>query len=261
MDLQVKLVNDGHALTYASPELPRLPAWASWKNEAYGTTYEPVVMVYNKRLVPAEDVPQNHPDLARLLRTKNDKYKGKVTAYDIEKSGVGFMLITQDSKVNSGFWDFAKALGEGGVRFQSSSGTMMERIASGENLIGYNVLGSYALLRAKKDPNIGVVYPKDYALVMSRVMFITKSSKNPNAARLWLDYVLSKRGQTILANQSDLGSIRDDVHGELTVESVGKLLGTGIKPVQVGTGLLAYLDQTKRLEFIKQWQAAIRGGK
>src|SRR5260221_914238 len=39
MDLQVKLVDEGQALTYASPEAPKLPAWAVYKNQAYGTTY------------------------------------------------------------------------------------------------------------------------------------------------------------------------------------------------------------------------------
>jgi iron(III) transport system substrate-binding protein len=38
MDLQIKLVNDGYAQAYASPEKPNLPPWASWKNEAYGIT-------------------------------------------------------------------------------------------------------------------------------------------------------------------------------------------------------------------------------
>lgn len=38
MDLQSKLVGDGYALAYASPEVPKLPGWAVWKNEAYGTT-------------------------------------------------------------------------------------------------------------------------------------------------------------------------------------------------------------------------------
>ena len=41
MDLQIKLVNDGHALNHASPEKPNLPPWAIWKNEAYGVTAEP----------------------------------------------------------------------------------------------------------------------------------------------------------------------------------------------------------------------------
>jgi iron(III) transport system substrate-binding protein len=74
------------------------------------------------------------------------------------------------------------------VRVQSSTGTMLERISSGENLIGYNVLGSYALVRAKTDPSLGVVLPKDYTLIMSRVHVHQQGGKNVNAAKLWLDY-------------------------------------------------------------------------
>ncbi len=261
MDLQIKLANDGGALAYASPEIPHVPGWAVWKNEAYGTTYEPLAIVYNKRLLTGDEIPQSHADLLRVFTTKADKLKGKVTTYDIEKSGVGFMLITQDSKYNPQFWDMVKALGAVGPRVQSSAGTMMERISSGENLLGFNIFNSYAALRAKKDPSIGIVLPKDYALVMSRVMFISKSAKNPNAAKLWLDYILSKRGQAIIANQSELGSIRNDVEGEMTAAGYAKQLGAAAKPIPVSADLLVYLDQTKRLDFIKQWQAAMKAGK
>jgi iron(III) transport system substrate-binding protein len=261
MDLQIKLANDGGALAYASPEIAHLPSWAVWKNEAFGTTYEPLAFVYNKRLLSGDEIPHSHKDLTRVFTQSADKLKGKVTTYDIEKSGVGFMLITQDSKYNPQFWEMVKALGAIGPRVQSSAGTMMERISSGENLLGFNIFNSYAALRAKKDPSIGIVLPKDYALVMSRVMFISKSAKNPNAAKLWLDYILSKRGQTIIANQAELGSIRGDVEGEMTVAKYTKELGTAAKPIPVSGDLLTYLDQTKRLEFIKQWQAAMKAGK
>lgn len=261
MDLQIKLVSDGNALAYASPEAASMPAWSIWKNEAFGTTYEPIAIVYNKRLVTGDDIPQTRADMLRLFTQKADKFNGKVTTYDIEKSGVGFLLITQDSKHNPAFWDFVKALGAIGPRFQSSSGTMMERISSGENILGYNIFASYAVLRAKKDPSIGYVLPKDYTLVMSRVQFISKSAKNPNAAKLWLDYVLSRRGQTIIANQADLGSIRSDVEGEMTAAGLAKTLGATVRPIPVSAELLVYLDQAKRLDFLKQWQTAIKGGK
>jgi len=261
MDLQVKLVNDGGALAYESPEVKAMPTWAVYKNEAFGTTYEPIAIVYNKRLVTGDEIPQSHADLPKLFAAKADKFKGKVTTYDIEKSGVGFLLITQDSKQNPAFWDFVKALGAIGPRFQSSSGTMMERISSGENIIGINIFASYAVLRQKKDPSIGYVLPKDYTLIMSRVMFISKTAKNPNAAKLWTDYILSKRGQTIIANQADLGSIRTDVEGEMTAGGLSKTLGSTLRPIPVSPEILVFLDQTKRLDFIKQWQAAIKGGK
>ena len=260
MDLQIKLASEGGALEYASPEISNLPGWSVWKNQAFGTTYEPIAIVYNKRLLSGDEIPQSHADLTRVMTTKLDKLKGKVTTYDVEKSGVGFMLITQDSKYNPQFWDMVKALGAAGPRFQSSAGTMMERISSGENVLGFNIFASYAALRAKKDPAIGIVLPKDYTLIMSRVMFISKAAKNPNAARLWLDYVLSKRGQTLVANQAELGSIRNDVEGEMTAPGIAKQLGDKAKPIPVNTDLLPFLDQTKRLEFIKQWTAAIKGG-
>ena len=261
MDLQIKLVQDGNAMAYASPEIANLPGWSVWKNEAYGTTYEPIAIVYNKRLLSGDEIPQSHADMLRVLTQKTEKLKGKVTTYDIEKSGVGFMLITQDSKQNPAFWDFVKALGAAGPRFQSSSGTMMERISSGENLLGYNIFSSYAALRAKKDPSIGIVLPKDYTLVMSRVMFASKGAKNPNAAKLWVDYILSKRGQTVIGNQAELGSIRADVEGEMTAAGFTKTLGAALKPIPVSDELLVYLDQTKRLDFLKQWQQAIKGNK
>jgi iron(III) transport system substrate-binding protein len=256
MDLQMKLVNDGHALTYKSPEAPNLPAWAVWRNEAFGTTYEPAVFVYNKRLVAQDEVPQTHAEFARLLRDNPGRFKGKVTTYDIEKVGVGFLLATQDSMTSGAFWDLARAMFAAGVQLQPTTGLMVERIASGESLIGYNLLGSYAMVRARTDPSIGYVLPRDYTLVMSRIVFISRRAASPNAARLWLDFLLSKRGQEIIARESRLFSLRSDVEGETTGARLASTLGGSIKPIVVGPGLLTYQDQAKRLEFIRKWRHA-----
>lgn len=258
MDLQVKLVNDGYAQAYKSPELAKIPEWAVWRNEAFGTTYEPAVFVYNKRLLAANDIPQTHADLERLLKERVSIFRGKVTTYDAEKSGIGFMLVTQDSKTDPRYLALTQAIGLAGPQLQSSTGTMMERISSGENLIGYNIVGSYALSRARKDKSIGVVMPSDYALVLSRVLFIAKTAKNVNAAKLWVDYLLSHRGQHVSANQALLGSIRADVEGETTAATLNQQFGNKLKPIAVNADLLIYLNQTKRLEFLKQWSKAMR---
>lgn len=256
MDLQMKLVSEGYALVYKSPEGAHVPAWANYKDTGYGTTFEPATFVYNKRLVPENEVPHSHAEFIKLLTSQNAKYKDKVTTYDIEKAGIGFAMITNDMTVNPQFWDLVKAMGSAGVRVQSSTGTMLERISSGENLIGYNMLGSYALARARKDPSIGVSFAKDYTLVLSRVMFVNKSARNVNAAKLWLDYTLSKRGQTVIANEAQLFAIREDVKGETTSSELTKQLGTALKPIAIGSNLLQYLDQSKRLAFLKQWKEA-----
>jgi iron(III) transport system substrate-binding protein len=254
MDLQIKLAAGGYAMAYKSVEAAKIPAWASWKDMAYGTTFEPAVFVYNKRLVSGADIPQTHADFVRII--SQPKFQDKVTTYDIEKSGVGFMFMTQDARDFAQYKQLEQAFGAARVRVQSSTGTMLERISSGENLIGYNMLGSYALVRAKTDPSLGVVLPKDYTLVISRIQFINKLAKHPNAAKLWTDYMLSKRGQTVIANASKLYAIRADVTGETTSSELIKLIGEkNVKPLPVSPAVAEYLDPALRLAFLKEWKA------
>jgi iron(III) transport system substrate-binding protein len=256
MDLQMKLVNDGHALVYRSPEAGRLPAWAVWRNEAFGTTYEPAVIVFNRRLLGAAEVPRSRADLIRALRERPERFRGKVATYDIDKVGVGFLFATQDAQTSSQFWELTRALFAARVQLHASTAQMMERVASGECLIAYNLLGPYAMARSRTDPALGVVLPRDYTLVMSRIAFINKRALHPNAARLWIDFLLSRRGQGLLANESQLFSLRSDVEGETTAAALAQTLGVSMKPIAVGPGLLTYRDQAKRIEFIRKWQTA-----
>ncbi|WP_034916939.1 MULTISPECIES: ABC transporter substrate-binding protein [Erwinia] len=255
MDTGLKLATS-YADEYASPEVSKLPKWAVWQQKAYGTTYEPVVFIYNKRLIPKEDVPDSHAALAKLVASQTEKFGRKVTTYDIEKSGLGFMLSVQDSKADANYFKTLADVAKGGLTVQSSTGTMMERVSSGENLIGFNILGSYAETRAKGDPSLGISMPKDYTLVLSRVSFISKEAQHGNAAKLWLDYVLSEKGQSILANKSDIPSIRNDIEGENDIDGLTKKLGKALKPIPVDESLLEYLQPKKRLDYIKQWRAA-----
>lgn len=255
MDTGLKLAMD-YGKVYVSPEVGQLPKWAVWKDKAYGTTYEPVVFIYNKRLIPQSDVPDSHTALAKLIASQPDKFKNKVTTYDIQKSAVGFMLSAQDAKHDPNYFTNLADIAKGGLMLQSSTGTMMERVSSGENLIGFNILGSYAETRAKSDPSIGIVYPKDYTLVLSRVSFISDTASNENAAKLWLDYVLSEKGQSILANQADIPSIRNDIKGNNDIRGMTQLLGDALKPIPVDETLLENLKPAERLNYIKQWRAA-----
>jgi iron(III) transport system substrate-binding protein len=260
MDLQVKLVDDGLAMGYRSPEAPKLPKWANYKDEAWGTTYEPAVFIYNKRLVTGDEIPQDHASFVKVINAHADKYKGKVTTYDIEKSGVGFMFVVQDTKYFPGMKDLEQGFGKTGYKVYSSTGNMLEKVSSGEHLLGYNVLGSYALVRAKKDPGLGVVLPKDYTLVLSRVMFIGKHARNPNAAKVWTDYILSQRGQKMIGSDVELFAMRDDVEAEYTAKKLNQQLGANVKPIPVSSEITQYLDAKKRLEFLGQWKAALAAG-
>ncbi len=254
MDLQMKLANDNFAARYQSPEAPSLPDWAVWRNEAFGTTFEPAVFVYSTRFVTAAEVPHTHAEFLHLINSQPEKYGGNVITYDIEKSAVGFLLATQDSRMQPAFWDLVKAFGARAVDLETSTSVMVQRIASGKDYLGYNLIGSYALTRARRDPSIGVVLPTDYTLVMSRIALISKTASHPNAARLFLDYLLSRRGQATLSARSELFSIRDDVAGEFTAATLRTKLGPTLKAIAVGPALLVYLDRAKQAEFLRRWQ-------
>ncbi len=135
---------------------------------------------------------------------------------------------------------------------------MLERVSSGEHILAYNIIGSYGLLRQKKDPAIGLVFPKDYTLAFSRIAFISKGARHPNAGKLFLDFLLSKRGQNIMANKSLIYSIRHDVEGPATAAHLNKEMGKALKPIEVGPDVLTYLDKAKRLDFLKRWQEALK---
>ena len=260
MDLQIKLVNDGYAQRYDSPERGGLPGWAVWRDEAWGTTFEPAVIVYNRKHFDGTHVPGSRSGLARLLQEHAPQWRGRIVTYDVERSGVGYLLAQQDARMGSEFWYLAQALGRAGVKLSASTADMIERIASGELVLGYNLLGSYALSLMERGAAIGVIAPRDYTLVMSRVAFIARQSPRPNAARLWLDFVLSRYGQAQLGKStSQLYTIHTDTDSEHTAQTLAERLGYALKPISVGPGLLAAQDAMRKQVFLARWREALRG--
>ncbi len=254
MDLQIKLVNDGYAQAYTSPEKPHLPQWAIWKNEAYGVTAEPVVFVYNKRLMPPGDIPASHPDLLRLLKRKPRFYTGRVAVPDPVRSGASYLHLTQDYLANRDLWDLAEEFGAVRATPFRSSRQALASVAQGKSIVAYNVIGSYAMEWQSRDPRIRVVMPRDYTLVMSRIAIIPNEARHPNAAKLFLDFLLSRKGQYALSQQ-----YMNPARADVPVHRGSRPSPTSARPVRVGPTLLANLDQLKRRRFLKEWQTALSG--
>lgn len=257
MDLQMKLVNDGHAVPYRSSETESLPRWAKWRDEAFGTTFEPVCFAYNRNFLAPETVPQTHAELARLLLEQPERFRNRLVTYDPHRSGLGYLLHSQDLEANPVvFWNLIEVMAEAGLSTEATTTQMLDRITSGQSVLGYNVLCSYTDSRASTDARIGIVMPRDYTLVMSRIAFISRYAPHPEAARVWLDYMLSRRGQAIF-NQIGLHSVRADVEDKASAESLSKQLGNAFRPIALNTGLLTYIDRSKRALFLRHWDAAL----
>jgi iron(III) transport system substrate-binding protein len=254
MDLQIKLINDGYAQSYVSAEKDAIPEWAVWKDQGYGVTAEPIVIAYNKRLLSPDRAPHSHADLRRMLEADPKAFKAKIGTYDPERSGVGFLYYSQDRLASAESMDLYRAIGATSPKLYTSTGALMERVASGEHLIAYNMIGSYALERQRKDPTLGVIFPSDYTLVMSRIAFVSADARHPNAAKLFLDFLLSRQGQDLLAKRS-LQPVRTDLNGG----GVQRPAVDAARPIEVGPALLANLDEMRRLRLLMDWRDAVHG--
>lgn len=258
MDLQVKLANDGYAARISNTIEP-WPKWASWRDSAFGITFEPSVIVYNKDYFQDKPVPQNRADLRMLLEQPSDSLHGKIGTYDIESSGLGYLFLARDGEHDRDIWKLVRAMGAAGVKLYSNSSSVLERVKDGRLVLGYNVLGSYAQQWASASSSIGIIHPQDYTVVLSRIALVPEAAAQPDLGRKALRFLMSAQGQTIMADELELPSINPLVLGENTASAFKKKYGARLRPISIGPGLVAYLDQVKRARFIKQWNKALLG--
>ena len=254
---QIWFVNEGCAEPLTGIVSETTPAWADWRHEIVGLTYEPSVIVYNKAAVPPGKVPRNRFDLIELLR-ESDVYSGKVGTYDIERSQVGYFLAFEDSEQASTWGRILESLGRNHVQLFCCTSDILDRVADGRLSFGYNMIGAYALERERNDERLGVILPSDYTLVLTRAALVPKTAHNKVAAKQFLAFVLSAEGQRILVE--DLGFSSPLVGAE---SLKGRLSGNidALRPIALTPTLLVPLDQQKRQMFIDQWRQSLALGR
>jgi iron(III) transport system substrate-binding protein len=246
----VKLVNDNCAASWISPDTQALPQALRWRDQVWGVSREPAVMVYNRALVPAREVPRTRFDLLDLLRPEGSRYAGRVATYDIEVSGLGFLFAYMDSQEASTFGALMEAFARSGAVATCCSAEIIGGVARGDYLIAYNVLGSYAAEAAGENPTLGIVAPLDYTLVLSRAAILPGQRPGPEAGAL-LDYILSPAGQGTMAA------------AHLTAASMSAMLDEGDKDddgwqrlIPLAPSLLVAMDRMKAARFMVRWQQA-----
>lgn len=254
MDLQIKLTNDGYAETYLSPEARHLSRDTNWKNQAWGTTAEPIVLLYNRRMVAPDLVPHDRRSLTRLLVGDRNACRYRVASYDLNNSAVGFLYLSQDALASPDAWQLIDAMRGCHRHLYAHAEEMLGAVRRGETAFAYNVIGSYALEEARKDPVLGIVLLRDYTLLMSRIALIAAPAPHPNSARLFIDFLLSPTGQARLVDEG-MPPVRNDVEGlpQLRRRDVP------FRAIRVGPGLLTTQDRLTRQAFFRRWAGKEQG--
>lgn len=257
MDLQAKLVNDGYATPHYSTNAAALPSWARWRDEAFGITFEPAVMVFNTDAMKGRTLPQTRHELLDALHNDRDFWLGAVGTYDIVKSSVGYLLASQDARLSNEFSALLRAFGDVDVHTEDNTSTLLEELQRGQLKVGYNLLGSYARRLVEQGAPLKIVYPRDYTLAVLRTAVIPRSAPHPRYAHLFLEYLLSPRGQRMLETRTGLSAIREEVAQEPDGNRLSQARIGVLRPIALGPGLLTYLDTQKRRRLLEDWSSLI----
>lgn len=256
MDVTVKLANDGYAREADVAGAETWPDWAVWRNMVFALTFEPAVIVYHK-----PSFPDGPPDTrAAMIEWLEGAPKGAVGTYDIARSAVGYLFLRRDQEHFADLWTLVRAMGRAGVQTFPTSQDVIDRVNSGQLQLGYNVLGSYAADQAARLPDLGLALPRDYVVVVSRVALVPRAAASPELGQALLDFLMSRKGQTILAERLRLPAISLEVAGKDSAAAMQEALGAKLRPVPVSPGLLAYLDAASRARVLAEWNAALEGG-
>lgn len=252
---QVRLVNDGCSEPFRFTLPAGLPEWASWRNELVGLTFEPAVIVYDRQGLAPGEVPRNRFELVDLLR-QTERFRGRIGTYDIESSGVGYIFAFEDAAQASTWGRLLESLGQNRAQLFCCSSDVIDGVATGRLVLGYNVLGSYALARQAQNPRIGIIFPSDYTLALSRAALVSRHARNKRAANALIALALSDTGQRLLSGASKLYS---SLNGPQMLARADRMAGrsggeAAFRPIALSPALLVGLDQAKRKAFLDQWR-------
>ena len=193
-----------------------------------------VAFIINKKLV--KDAPQSWADLLK------PEFKNSVVYLDPRSTGIGqvisfaanFAAGGDMTNLAPGFNYFSK-LHKGGSVLRVEGTTPYAKFVKGEIpiWISYENDGLKAKYVDGLGDDVAVVIPKEASVAAPYAISLVKNGPNPDAGKLWLNFVMSSRGQAIFAE----GFVRPSVPGtELPPEVATKLPpAPQVKPLDVGT--------------------------
>ena len=155
-------------------------------------------IAYNTRHV--KEAPKSWDDL------KKPAFKGAFGIANPALSGTAYMSVAVLSKTFG--WGYFEALRANGAKMGKGSGQVVDDTASGD-LLGSLAVDYITLDKVDKGANLAMVFPPEMLVIPSPIA-IFKNTPNPDAAKKFVDFVLSKEGQTIIAEDGTL-PVRNDV--------------------------------------------------
>jgi iron(III) transport system substrate-binding protein len=249
--LTTSLRQRGEILKYDSPEYPRYPAAYADPGYWAATGVSSIIILLNTRKVDERNLPKSWWDLTKPY------WKNKLTIDNLEVSGTGYnwlVAVVNDERLG---WRFIAELGRNKPVLERGHAGMAQKVAAGEYAAAVEMSDFHLQNIRAAAPSAPVrgVWPSEGVPREPWTAGILKRAPHPNAARLYMDFLLSPEGQTLYVKLMGWSSARADVFAAGIAEAPAHVEA-------VNPGLSQ--DETLRLrdDYVAKWKELwLAGGK
>jgi iron(III) transport system substrate-binding protein len=224
-----ELKQKGHSASYLSPELKAFPS-GSFDPQGYWSSTEvtPLVLAFNTTLVRSEEAPRSYQDLLQ------PKWRGKMNFGSDEYAWYSVVL---DGMGKAKGLDFMKALARQQLHIPGGSSIMrLQLMLAGESAVAVAARGRRATEYKEKGA------PIDYRLLdpypgEPNGLALMRRAAHPHAALLFIDWMLSEEGQTVLAQQIPRITLRKGIKQIPRHQELYKKEFVFVNPASIGPNL------------------------
>jgi iron(III) transport system substrate-binding protein len=192
----------GWLLDFQSPNAAHVPAM--FKAPAYvAQGISALGIVWNTRTGKPE--PHDWRDLAEPA------YRNQVTTPNPALSGASVdLLLGLQDRLGDKAWTLFSSLHDNGMVVLGPNAQAINPVLQGAKSAVFGAVDYVAYGAVANGESIKVIFPSSGTVIAPRPMMILKTTKVPDQARAFIDYVLSPEGQQLVAN-AWLIPARDDI--------------------------------------------------
>ena len=200
----IQMTRQGRVMQYESPEYQAFPANAKQDGRWAAAQALGVIPVYNKNILPPAEAPKSWVDLLQ------PRFADRKLAIQNAAAGTQFNQI----------YLLERALGAGFVvklaaqhpMVMATGAQMSDAVVRGEVLIGAALDHWRAFGPAAEQAGLVAIYPSEGMPLALAPVGIVAGAPHPAAARLFIDFILSREGQQLLdTDLYGMYSMRADV--------------------------------------------------
>ena len=199
-----KLKNRGQLLKYKSTQADNIVSFLKDKDDYYyAARLINMIIAYNTDNV--KKIPTSYRDLL------NPEYKGRIGIVNPSYSESALYTVVTLAQSEEFGWDYFVRLYENKLQIMKDDTSLNQAIADGELDMGITV--DFLVRELKnKNPDIPIdyIFPEEGVVLVPSPIAIIRDRKNLPAAKVFVDFILSKEGQKLLSSQG-ITPVRLDV--------------------------------------------------